>query len=311
MSDRSMQTARLDRRAQGTCGGPAGAGFTLIELLVVIAIIAILAALLLPALAKARDKAQGVYCLNNTKQLALAWTMYFHDNNDRLVINLHGGEAQGGAGDPIYGKGWVEGWLDWTTRADNIDYDFLVNDSWARMGAYVAKSRKIFKCPADNFLSSPQKAAKWPERVRSLSSNIGVGAGNASTGPWGSIYQHYLKYTELTYPGPSGTWVYVDEHPDSINDAGFFNPQHSGQITDTPATYHNRACGFSFADGHSEIHKWRGCMLTWNGGRALTVHAVDGDYLNNAVTGPVNDPDIYWLAFHGGTLTATAASGTW
>jgi prepilin-type N-terminal cleavage/methylation domain-containing protein/prepilin-type processing-associated H-X9-DG protein len=299
------------RRTNGRGSRSAVPGFTLIELLVVIAIIAILAALLLPALAKAKAKAQGVYCMNNTKQLALAWIMYFHDNNDRLVINLHGGEAQGAAGDPTYGMGWVEGWVDWTLRQDNVNYDYLINDKYARMAPYVSKAKTIFKCPADNFLASVQRAAGWSMRVRSLSSNIGLGAGNAEGGPWGTIYKHYYKYTDLTYPGPAGTWVFLDEHPDSINDAGFFNPQHSTQITDTPATYHNRACGFSFADGHSEIHRWRGCMINWNAGRALAVHAVDGDYLNNSVTGKTGDPDIYWLAYHGGTVTATAASGTW
>lgn len=286
-------------------------GFTLIELLVVIAIIAILAALLLPALAKAKSKTQGVYCMNNAKQLMVGWTMYCQDNKDLIVPALHGGEAQGGAGDPVYGMGWVEGWLDWTTRADNINYDFLVNDKWARLANYVGKSRKVFKCPADNYLAAVQKAARWPERVRSLSGNIGVGVGNAETGPWGSIYKHYSKYSEFLYPGPTDTWVFVDEHPDSINDAGFFNPQTSTQITDTPATYHNGACGFSFADGHAEIHKWRACMLSGSGGRARQVHATDGDYLNNGITGALHDQDITWLAYHGGTKTANASAGSW
>src|SRR5215471_11653780 len=88
--------------------------FTLIELLVVIAIIAILASILLPVLSRAKAKTQGVYCLNNGKQLMVAWHMYLHDNNDRIVISLHGGDARGGAGDPLYGVGWVEGWLDWS-----------------------------------------------------------------------------------------------------------------------------------------------------------------------------------------------------
>jgi len=117
--------------------------FTLIELLVVIAIIAILAAMLLPALARAKQKTQGVYCMNNTKQLMVAWHMYLHDNNDRIVTALHGGDAMGGAGDPVYGMGWVEGWLDWGARADNTNVDYLISDKFAKLGIYIGRSKNI------------------------------------------------------------------------------------------------------------------------------------------------------------------------
>src|SRR5262245_48549453 len=107
-------------------------GFTLIELLVVIAIIAILAAMLLPALTKAKQKTQGVSCMNNTRQLTIAWIMYAGDFNDRLVINNHGGAARGGADL----TGWIAGWLDWTGSADNTDTRFLINDNWAKLSGY-------------------------------------------------------------------------------------------------------------------------------------------------------------------------------
>jgi prepilin-type processing-associated H-X9-DG protein len=126
-----------------------------------------------------------------------------------------------------------------------------------------------------------------------------MGAGNAETGPLDSIYKHCIKYSDLIYPGPAMTWVFVDEHPDSINDAGFFNPTQT-TIVDTPAAYHNGACGFAMADGHSEIHKWRGCLTQQ---RVKQVSTIDGQYLNNQITGPPGDPDIHWLSQHGGTKT--------
>jgi prepilin-type N-terminal cleavage/methylation domain-containing protein/prepilin-type processing-associated H-X9-DG protein len=278
-------------------------GFTLIELLVVIAIIAILAAMLLPALTKAKQKTQGIYCMNNTKQLMLAWQMYLHDNNDRIVIALHGGEARDAVGDPLLGKSWAEGWLDWTTQPNNTNTAYLINDNFARMANYISKSKDVFKCPADNFLSTAQRSMGWSGRCRSLSGNIGLGDGNATTGPWGAIYKHCVKYSDIQIPGPSECWVFVDEHPDSMNDPGFFNPSGPTLITDTPATYHNGACGFAFADGHSDIHKWRACMTV---PRARQVLAIDGYYLNNVITGPSGDADIHWLSYHTARLTTAS-----
>jgi prepilin-type processing-associated H-X9-DG protein len=247
----------------------------------------------------------------------IAWHMYLHDNADNIVVALHGGDAQhGGPMAPLwpgdnslglgnYGVGWVEGWLDWTTSGsggtDNTNTLFLTDDHYSRLAPYVAKSKNIYKCPADSFVAGVQRPLGWT-RCRSMSANIGLGRGNYVQGPWDNVYKHCEKLSDLQIPGPANTWVFVDEHPDSINDAGFFNP-HQTQIVDVPATYHNGACGFAMADGHSEIHKWIGCLK--DNPLARKVAAVDGQYNNNAIYATrANDPDIHWLSQHGGTVTS-------
>jgi len=256
--------------------------------------------MILPALGRAKLKTQGVSCMNNTKQLMLAWQMYMHDNNDRIVPAYHGGNAQGGNFDPAIGPGWVEGWLDWTASTDNTNLNFLINEKWARLGNYVAKSKNVFKCPADNYASGTQRARGWPSRCRSLSGNIGIGEGNAEGGPWDTIYKHIKKASEFIYAGPSETWVFLDEHPDSMNDAGFFNPR-SGSWVDIPATYHGGACGLAFADGHAEIHKWKGSMTR---PRASQVKFTDGSDISGMLGGVSGEIDVHWLSYRGGRTSS-------
>ena len=293
------------KRDNPACNRPGG--FTLIELLVVIAIIAILAAMLLPALSKAKSRTQGVYCMNNCKQLVIGWLSYTHDFSDNIVYGLHGTGAQGGGGYDIPNIGhvtsWVSGWLDWTTSSDNTNTLFLTDDKYARLANYFGKSKNVFKCPADNRVNGQQAARGWSSRCRSVSANICLGDGNGPSGPWGPIYRQAKKVSSLQIPGPTETWVFIDEHPDSMNDPAFFPPQAATTITDVPATYHNLACGFAFADGHAEIHKWQGYL---KGGRPTQVKAVDttspNGYLNGLTT-PANDPDVHYLSYHSPRLS--------
>ena len=226
--------------------------FTLIELLVVIAIIGILAAMILPALAKAKQKTQGIYCMNNNRQLALAWVMYADDHDGVLVENHHGPDAMGPNPNP---NSWVGGWLDWGPRADNTNTLFLTDSRWAKLSPYSKGSPTLYKCPADNY-KSPQNPGP---RVRSISMDASMGAGNKD-----NFYPNFFyarKFSDVIHPGPAMAWVFVDEHPDSINDGCFFNNALAtgggSHWSDLPASYHNGACGFAFADAHAEIKKWR------------------------------------------------------
>src|SRR6266404_834412 len=241
--------------------------------------------------------------MNNTKQLMLAWHMYNGDNNEKIVMSFHGSAAMGGAiaSDPTKAP-WVVGWLDWGTGSDNTNVLFLTDDRYARLGPYVGKNKNIFRCPADVYVSSPQRNRGWGERARSISGNIGVGDGNAEIngGPWDPIYKHIKKTTDFNFPGPSETWVYLDEHPCSINDAGFFNPYVASWV-DQPASYHNGAAGFAFADGHSEIHKWIDSLST------ARAKKVDTTFTGVTATGVVRgDKDLHWMSYRAGRVSATS-----
>ena len=225
-------------------------GFTLIELLVVIAIIAILAAILLPALSSARERAQGLICLNNTHQLALAWQLYADDHNGELPYNL--GMTPGGSRTNI---NWVNNVMTWDTSSDNTNLATLTQ---ASLGVYAQGETRMYRCPSDRALSSLQYAAGWSARIRSYSMNAMVGdAGDFTAGGFNVNNPDYTQFFKITQIlRPAGIFVFLDEHPDSIDDGYFVNKAYHWQWIDLPASYHNNAAAFSFADGHSELHSW-------------------------------------------------------
>jgi len=260
--------------------------FTLIELLVVIAIIAILAAMLLPALAKAKAKAQQIYCLNNSKQLQLSFHMYSEDAGGLFPPN------EDSSGAPP-GHVWVYGDAG-TGGGQEFNSDVLKDPSTSALSTYVAKNVKVFKCPADKRSGLYQPSgtpggtdlSKMNTRVdaaRSISMSQAVGtvcpaffsggghSGSGTTfvagnGPWldnnhshqrQKPYQTFGKATDFGARGPAQIWVFVDEDPDSLNDGGFAVGMITAEWIDWPATYHNMGGGFSFADGHAEVHRWK------------------------------------------------------
>jgi len=270
------------------------AAFTLIELLVVIAIIAILAALLLPALGRAKLKAQGVQCMNNHRQLAFAWRLYTEDNQDLL---LYASSKPANTFDPY---NWCNGRIDFDP-ANASNWDPTVDIMKSPMWPYCGKNLGIWKCPADR--SAVVVGGVRKARIRTMAMNAYMGGFSGQSYSLGSMpnYKIYMKYSELANPGAVKVFLLIDEREDAINYGNFLtdmtgyspNAPNSYALLDLPASYHGNAGGLSFADGHSEIHRWRDSRtmpnLNTSGGVIF-----DG---NTSIPSPGNK-DVAWLQDH-------------
>ena len=264
--------------------------FTLIELLVVIAIIGILAALLLPTFSKGKQKAQGIVCLNQGKQLMLAMTMYAGDYRDLFPPNPDDGNK-------IPGHNWVSGSAGIGGDSE-FNPDILKDEKLSLLAHYLQGNIAAFHCPADRRMGlyqgqDPGKAGQTVPSARTFSMNQAVGTicpgfdqtgkktGHSGVptlsvnGPWlnnsmthkrNSPWFTYDQFSKITAPGPSGLWVLMDENPDELNDGAFAVGMEFPAWYDVPGTYHNRGAGFAFADGHSETHGWQRKAEKYRGG---------------------------------------------
>lgn len=252
-------------------------GFTRTELLVTFATLALVAAATRPVWSNG-GLSKSLLCLDNLRRLQGAWLLYTSDQRGRLPINLGISEAL----NPMPERaGWITGVMSWGTEHTVTNPMYLVHPSFATLAPYTGPDATLYKCPEDVYLSPQQLLRGWRERVRSYSMNHFLGYSQ----DFFPAYRYMRKLADFLTFAPSSAYVLLEEHPDTINDPQFlFNPD-IAQWGDLPASLHEAACWFSFADGHVELRRWQS---------AATIRPVRYAYLPGSPLGP-DDPDWTWV----------------
>jgi prepilin-type processing-associated H-X9-DG protein len=274
-------------------------GFNLVELLVVICTLALLAALLVPAMASSALDSGAAKCMSNLRQVTAAWQMYANENTGVFAYNEEGGNP----------PAWIYGNEDYSGAPFNYNTNYLVNPQYAQLGPY-AKTAEVYKCPSDTSLSAGTHGVP---RMRSISMNAAVGFNSGASpegqGAWlpseygnsgvsGGPYLCYFREQDLGHPSPAGLFLIIEEDADSINDGAFqFTMPESPIYThwiDIPAKRHANACNFSFADGHVELHPWQ------------MPQAIPNVTLSYSWSVPTvsSNPDVWWVGTHTSALVS-------
>jgi len=262
---------------------PRGA-FTRIELLVILLTLGLLAVVARPVWGTSEHASRQTVCIDNLRRITAAWLVYADDHQGAMPLNNGGAESQA---PPLGRASWISGWLDWTTGAANTNTAYLVDSRYASLAPYTGRDASLYKCPADVFQSNAQAASGRPGRVRSYSMNAFMGSGSGKD--FNSGYLTYTKNSDLRTLAPAQAFVLLEEHPDSINDPVFIQSMSQPMWFDLPASFHDGSCGFSFADGHVEIHRW-----------ASAKTSVPVRFYFVSPTIPPNDPDYLWLKARSG-----------
>lgn len=263
---------------------PHHAGFTRTELLVTFATLVLLAAATRPVWGNG-GLSKSLLCLDNLRRLQGAWLLYTTETAGVLPGNYHGLFVPD-ADAPE--RPWATGWLDWQTRPDNTNTTYLTEPRYASLAVYLNRDATVYKCPADEYLSPTQLAQGWAARVRTYSMNCFMGTGNQISGPLNFSYTIFRKLADFRKLSPQQAIVFLEEHPDSMNDPLFFAPNSNQNWPDVPGALHEGATWLTYADGHVETRRWTDLKL---------LQPVKYQY-NNNLTVSLNHPDLVWFLAH-------------